>query len=160
MSMIQFPPLLNKKIKQDGYGRDDTARFAISEPASGPHYAQILSDDAPSVFTLQMVLSRQHAQLFRAWQRVDNYSVLHGAQFTILLMTEDGMLPQTACFLPKGIPQMTGFRGGKFTYSMNVLVRKINEPSEDYADLLIGIAGMGSSSELQHIVNNEIPENV
>jgi hypothetical protein len=160
MSILQFPPILNKKIKQDGYRREDGSRFAISEPASGPHYAQLLTDDAPSIFTLRMRLNRQYARLFRAWQRSNNYAVLHGQQFQINLMTEDGMLPQVAAFLPDGIPQMTELSGAFFTYSMRIIVRRINEPSEGYEDLVIGMSTMGNTDILQHTVNNEMPENV
>jgi len=158
MLMIQFPPLLNKKIKQEGYGREDTARFAISEPASGPHYAQLLSDDAPSFFRLQMNLRSHEAQFFRTWLNSNNFAVLAGAQFEIKLMTEDGMTTQIVSFVPDGIPQMTNFAGGRFTYSMRVIVRKVTGPSTGFEDLIIGISNMGGSPLLQRIVNNLLPE--
>lgn len=158
MTMIQFPAALNSKIKQEGYGREDSARFAISEPASGPHYAQLLSDDAPSFFNLRMDLRNHDAQFFRTWLNSNNFAVLTGAEFEIKLMTEDGMTTQVASFLPDGIPQVTNFAGGRFTYSMRVIVRKVTGPSAGFEDLIIGISNMGGSPLLQRIVNNLLSE--
>lgn len=156
--MNQFPSLLNEEITQQGYSREDGARFLVSEPASGPHYAQLLTDDVPSIFSLQMVINSQHAMLFRAWQRSNNYAVLHGEQFLINLRTEDGMLPQVASFVPNGIPQVQNISGDMITYSMEVLVRKLNENSPDFESFYWRINELGDSNLLQTITNDYLPE--
>lgn len=156
--MNQFPSVLNDQITQQGYNREDGARFMVSEPASGPHYAQLLTDDVPSRFKLQLILNGQHAALFRAWQRSNNYSVLHGEQFIINLRTEDGMLPQVACFLPNGIPQLDQIVGNTFTYRMEVLVRRLNETLTEYESFYWRLNELGSPELLQTIVNEQISE--
>lgn len=158
MTLPVFPAVLNEQITQQGYGREDGTRFNISEPASGPHYAQLLTDDSPTTFTLQMILNGQHARLFRAWQRSNNYAVLHGQQFLINLRTEDGMLQQTASFLPGGIPQVQQIVGDETTYTMRILVRRIVETSPDFESFYWRIDELGDPNLLQTIVNDNMPE--
>lgn len=156
--MNQFPSVLNDQITQQGYNREDGARFMVSEPASGPHYAQLLTDDVPSRFKLQMVLNAHHSRFFRAWQSNNNFAVLHGEQFLINLRTEDGMLQQVASFLPNGIPQVQNISGDMITYSMEVLVRRLNESSPEVDSFYWRIDELGDSGLLQNIINIYLPE--
>jgi hypothetical protein len=154
--MLTFPSFLRGPI-QASYSREETSRFGISQPASGPYFNQILSDDAPSYFNLSFVFKRSDAMAFAAWLRLNNREILTGAQFEIDLSIEDGVTTQIASFVPDGIPQYTGEVAQFITYSARIMVRKLSVPSEGLEELVIGAAELGGSELLDIIVQNDLP---
>lgn len=154
--MLIFPSFLRGPI-QASYSREETPRFAISQPASGPYFAQILTDDAPTYFNVQFIFKRQYAQAFRAWLRQNEFEILTGSQFEIDLSIEDGVVTQTASFTPDGIPQYTGETAQVVAYSGRIMVRQLYEPSLGSEELLLYIAEAGGSHLLQEIVNIDMP---
>ena len=155
--MYVFPAYLPRPL-QASYTTDESARFQISQPGGGAYFSQIVSDDAPTYFNLRWAFPLAQAQVFRAWLRQDNFAILNGAQFEIDLPTEDGIITQTASFLPDGIPQRSGEQGHVLFYDARVMVRKLNEPSLGGEDLILGVAEMGGSPLLDVIVNVDLPE--
>lgn len=152
-----LPAILNAQIQQNGYGKRADARFITSQPAAGSYYAQIRSEDVPTYFDLTLQLDANDALVFDVFLRSDNYAVLNGAQFNITLLTEDGMTEQVASFPPDAIPQLVGVNAFTYTYSMRVMVPRLNKPSAGSEDLILFMANNGGASLLQEIVNYDMP---
>jgi hypothetical protein len=154
--MLEFPSFIRGPVEA-GYSRDETPRFGTSQPASGAYYSEIVSDDAPMFFSVNFVLTRDEAAGFRAWLRLNNYEILTGGQFKILLSTEDGITEQVASFTPNGIPQLSSESGRVVNYSGEILVQRFNEPSLGSEDLVLGALELGGRSLLDTIVNIDMP---
>jgi len=154
--MYEFPSFMPYPL-QSGYSREEGAGFIASAPASGAYYAQIITDDEPTYFTLSYACSASMAAGFRAWLRADNKAVLRGAQFTIPLLIESEIVTQTASFSPDGIPQLSGFDGVNYTYTMRIVVPRMVEPMAGSEELVFGVAELGGMEQLDFVVNTELP---
>lgn len=155
--MYSYPSYLRGPLEAS-LSTDETARFQSSEPASGPYFAQIISDDSPTYYNLTFVFEYQYHLAFRAWLRQDNFAIMSGAQFEMILSTEDGEVMQVCSFTPDGIPQRTKFEGNNIYYQARIIVRKLNEPTLGQEDLILGLLELGNFATLDIIVNVDMPK--
>lgn len=153
-----FPPVLNTPL-QASYSREETITFAASQPASGPYYVQILTDDAPAYFQCEWVFTADAALAFRSFLRQDNGAVFNGAEFDLELPIEGGNAMQTAVFTPDGVPQLIGKERDLLRFSGRIMVRKLNEIGEGSEALIIGAVEAGGFDLLDTIVNEDMPNN-
>lgn len=154
--MLTFPSFLRGPL-QAGFSRSQAARFVASQPAAGSYFEQIETEDVPSFFTVQFLFKRNEALAFQAWMRQNQYEILNGAQFEIDLSIEDGLVTQVASFTPNGIPQYSGENAGLVSYTAEIVVPRLNIPSLGFEGLILGVAELGGSHLLQHIVNYDMP---
>lgn len=129
MADYTFPDYI--VIKEDGFSRSEGVRFTASAPASGPYYSQIISDDVPMIFNLELV-AKTHADAlnFRQWLIQNNYDIMTGAQFNIRLWTEYGYTTQVASFMPDAMPQLTQTIRNLFFYSARIVVQSMSRGGE------------------------------
>ena len=129
MADYTFPDYI--VIKEDGFSREEGSRFATSQPAAGPYFAQLITDDVPMYFNLDL-LAKTHADAlnFRQWLTQNNYDILSGAQFNIRLWTEYGYTTQVASFMPEATPQLTKTIRNLFFYSARIVVQSMSRGGE------------------------------
>lgn len=156
MADYTFPAFLNKPL-QSTFSRVEGGRFSATDPASGAYIARIDTDDVACVFNVSFTFGRDEALAFRAWQRIDNYAVLNGAQFNIDIYVEGGFVTQVASFTPDGIPQQTSVNAEFYNYSATIIVQRMVEIGVGSEELIIGAVELGGFDLLDEIVNNELP---
>lgn len=134
------------------------AGFIASQPAAGPYFRQIITDDNPVYFNLRFAFEGQKNWAFDAWLRQNNNDIRHGAQFEINIPIEDGLVTQTASFTPDGIPQRTSYEANIIFYQARIMVPRLNIPSAGFEDLILGVVESGGIYQLQYLINNDLPE--
>lgn len=155
MATVNFPEYLNTP-EQSGFSRVRSEGFVTSDPASGPAFYVIETEDLPVFFDVSFQFEPSRAQAFEAWMRINN-DVLFGEQFNMQVYNPNGYAMQEVRFVEGGTPQLTGVNADTHFYSARIEVRKeIIDTSND--ELLVGLPELGSSDQLQIIVNNMMPE--
>lgn len=153
--MAAFPEYLNKPL-QSGFSRVNAEGFTTSDPASGPAFYVIETEDLPSRYNISFNYSQKEAQAFQAWLRL-NKDVLFGAQFNMMVYNENGYATQEVRFTEGGTPQLQGVNALTHTYAAQIEVRRETiDTSND--ELLVGLPTMGDTDVLQITVNNKMPE--
>lgn len=155
MADIDFPEYLNKP-QQSTFRRVVDEGFATSDPASGPAFYVIETEDLPRTFNVSFDFQPNEARAFQAWLRL-NKDVLFGAEFNMMVYNENGYATQEVRFTEGGTPQLQGVNALTHSYTAQIEVRnEIIDTSSD--DLLVGLPTMGNQDLLQIIVNNIMPE--
>lgn len=150
--MLSFPSFLRGPL-QAGYSRSQGASFITSQPAAGPYFAQIETEDVPAFFSVSFIFNRVHAQAFAAWLRLNNNEIKNGAQFEIALSIEDGVVTQVASFTRDGVPQYSGENAKTVTYTAEIMVRKLLYPSEGCESLVLCMPDCMSREALDGAIN-------
>lgn len=153
--MAVFPEYLNKPL-QSGFSRVNAEGFATSDPASGPAFYVIETEDLPSRYNISFTFTKQEAESFQAWLRL-NREVLFGDVFTMNVYNEQGYAPQEVRFVEGGTPQLTSVTALNHNYSAQIEVRKVVQDTQ-YDELVVNLPSMGDSDLLQVIVNKTMPE--
>ena len=154
--MIVFPEYLNKPL-QNGFSRTRAEGFITSDPASGPAFYVIETEDLPTVYNLNFSFSPGESLAFKAWLRKYK-EVLFGAEFNMIVYGEGKDLPQVVRFTQGGTPQLTGVNALQNLYTAQIECRNVIEDGEGSEDLILGVAASGGGYLLQDIVNNDMPE--
>ena len=153
--MIEFPEYLNKPL-QSGFSRGVSEVFSTSDPASGPAFYVIETEDLPAVYNISFNYSPQEAQAFQAWLRL-NKDVLFGATFLMNVYNEQGYAQQVVRFTQGGTPQLQGVNALQHSYSAQIEVRKVEQDTQ-YDELVVSLPELGNADLLQVIVNKTMPE--
>lgn len=121
-SKYQYPDSLPEPLA-DGYSKSTVGRFAINSLRSGAYANKIVTDDTPTVYSLQFRFDATEAAIFRAWLAQDSFNMLKGAAFNMPLYTEYGRLLQVVRFADGGQPQITSTTADIVVYSAQVIAR-------------------------------------
>lgn len=155
MAVIDFPEYLNK-VQQSSFSRTRSEGFVTSDPASGPAFYVIETEDLPTVYNVEFIFQPDEAMAFAAWQRKYK-DVLFGALFNMRVYGEGEDKLQEVRFTQGGTPQLTGVQSINNIYRAQIECRKVVEDGEGGEDLIIGVAESGGGDLLQIIVNNDMP---
>lgn len=155
MADIDFPEYLNK-VQQSSFSRTRSEGFVTSDPASGPAFYVIETEDLPRTFNVSFLFQPNEARAFQAWLRL-NKDVLFGAEFNMMVYNENGYAMQEVRFTQGGTPQLQSVNALTHSYTAQIEVR--NEIVDTTFDsLIVELLSMGSSDLLQIIVNKDMPE--
>lgn len=155
MTDIDFPEYLNK-VQQSSFSRTRSEGFVTSDPASGPAFYVIETEDLPTVYNVEFIFSPDESLTFSAWQRKYK-DVLFGALFNMRVYGEGEDKLQEVRFTQGGTPQLVGVQSLQNVYRAQIECRKVIEDGEGSEDLILGVAENGGSDLLQIIVNNDMP---
>ena len=166
MADVDFPDFLRGPIKASK-SRNVQESYRQNPTFSGPAYTESLSDDSPVVYNIQFAFESGYKRAFVQWLNDVNYCNKGRAEFNIDLEIESGISTQEARFTQGGFPQLTSEQGGVYYYSAQIIIRKLNDPDEGYADELLlfaqdnpcGVIEYGAEL-LDYVINEDWPEGI
>lgn len=118
MATIDFPSELNK-AQQTAFTRSFVEGFISSQPASGPAFHIVETEDKPAVFNVEFVFSLSESVQFKLWLEQSG-DVLYGELFNIVVYGEGQALNQEARFSQEGTPQLTSVGAGFKVYRATI----------------------------------------
>lgn len=156
MADIDFPTYLNKP-QQGSFSRETAEGFSLSQPASGPAYYRVDTDDLPNVYNVTFRFSRDESLAFESW--LDLYrDVRFGALFNMSVYAPGEDLIQECRFTQGGTPQLTSVQSLDNVYNAQIEVRKLVKDWTGSEELILGVMEDGGLSTLQYAVNIDMPE--
>lgn len=156
MADIDFPEYLNK-VQQSSFRRTKAEGFSLSDPASGPAFYVIETEDLPTVYNVEFIFDPNESMIFAAWQRKYR-AVLFGALFNMRVYGEGESRVQEVRFTQGGTPQLIGVQSLQNIYRAQIECRKVIEDGEGDEDLILGVAEMGDQGILDVTINISYPE--
>lgn len=156
MADIDFPEYLNK-VQQSSFSRTRSEGFVTSDPASGPAFYVIETEDLPTVYNVEFIFQPDEAMAFAAWQRKYK-DVLFGALFNMRVYGEGEDKLQEVRFTQGGTPQLIGVQSINNIYRAQIECRKVIEDGEGDEDLILGVMELGGSDILDITMNISYPE--
>lgn len=136
MADISWPTGLRPAIRASK-SRDEVVGFRESPVTSGPSFIEPFSDDTPIFYNVQFIFTKGGARAFQSWLRLHRMKTL-APFFDFPLVIEDpNVATQEARFLLDGYPQLTAETGGTFTYSAQMLIRKIISEDEAHDEFIL-----------------------
>ena len=156
MADIDFPSYLNKP-QQNTFRRVTAEGFSLSQPASGPAFYRIDTDDLPNTYNLSLILSPDESVALEAW--LDLYKdVRLGKLFNISVYAPGEDKIQEARFTEGGTPQLTSVQSTYNLYTCQIEVRKLVKDWAGHEELILGVMELGGAALLDEAINNEYPE--
>ena len=156
MADIDFPEYLNK-VQQSSFSRTRAEGFATSEPASGPSFYVIETEDLPTVYNVEFIFCPDNSMAFSAWMRKYK-EVLFGATFNMRIYGEGEDKVQEVRFTQGGTPQLVGVQSLQNVYRAQIECRKVIEDGEGDEDLILYVSSEGGAGLLDTAINNDYPE--
>ncbi len=136
MANISWPNGLRPAIKASK-SRDEVEGFRESPVTSGPSFIEPFSDDTPVFYSVQFILTKGEARAFQSWLRLNRIKTLSPFFDFPLVIEDPNVATQEARFILGGYPQLTGDTGSTFTYSAQMLIRKIVSEDEPFDEFIL-----------------------
>lgn len=156
MADIDFPEYLNK-VQQSSFSRTRSEGFVTSDPASGPAFYVIETEDLPTIYNVEFIFDPNDSFYFTTWLRKYK-DVLFGAQFNMRVYGEGEDKIQEVRFTQGGTPQLVGVQSLQNVYRAQIECRKVIEDGEGDEDLILGVMELGGSDILDITMNTSYPE--
>lgn len=155
MAIAKYPEFLRLPLL-NGNDRAQEARFTMSEPRSGPPYIRKLPDNQPIIYTFNFTFVGDERVIFYTW--FDETLEKGVKPFLMPINTEFGLIDCECRFMPDNLLNNTQLTYKVFTYSAQVLVRRLNYEEftppgiPEYPDYYL------NRNLLDVIINLELPE--
>lgn len=142
--MSAYPSTLPLPL-QDGYSIQRQSGDMMLQPFSGLSMVVSMTDDEPSVFSVQWNLDQAGADTFFDWFENDlNYGEL---PFTIPLFIEAGIATQTAVFVADSVTGFDAVEYNRYVISGRIFVSVENDPDLGEYELLLALAGLDEQGD-------------
>lgn len=157
MAIIAYPdwlPLAQKSSKN--WSRD--TGFRTDNPAVGAPIFQKFTDDLKDTMALTWIFNRDQHRAFYQWLRSPNYLDNCNNWFSMMISTgtgDNGVVSQELHFTE--YPQWNQ-SGHIYTWTGNVVCRKVNNPDDAFNDVIIELPPPWASW-LDEIVTEILPRN-
>lgn len=130
MAAIDWPKGLRPALKASK-SRNEIVGFRESPVTSGPSFIEPFSDDTPVFYNVQFTFTKDEARAFQSWLRIHRMKT-NAPFFNFPMLIEDpNVLTQEARFTLSGYPQLNSETTYTYTYSAEILIRKIVTEDDD-----------------------------
>ena len=146
--------------------RSQTVGFRDAAVSSGPAYVELVTNDAPTTWSVQFKFNRGEARGFSAWLSLNSIRFESPWISNFPIKIEEGLAEHKVRFLSDGYPQLTSENGKVFTYSATIIAREIKSEDNLYPEAVLGLSEMNcykydwASNILDIAINVSAPEDV
>lgn len=155
MATITWPAGLRPALKATK-SRNEIVGFRESPVTSGPSFIEPFSDDTPVFYSVSFTFTKGEARAFQSWLRINKVKT-NSPFFTFPLLVEDpNVESQEARFTLNGYPQLNSETNSMFSYSAEILIRKIITEDELHDDFILELSESTGYTANQWLGNLDI----
>lgn len=132
--------------------------YRSDQPAVGNPIFQPMTDDLAVTWSVSWKFTLQQERAFWQWIRSDKYLNNGNNWFSMLIdLGGSGLQLQELHFTSDGLPVQSSIDGGVVTWTGNVIAREMNNPDDQYDDIIVELAPVWWSW-LDEVINRDLPE--